>query len=114
MLRPRRREAEAITSSNDALSSSSETETAKPCSETVMLYCDAVSAAVCMRTPSTSGVALGRLLYRMKLTVRPGATPSSVFLTANCSNRRIGIAWKRISLDQMVCTACVSWALEPG
>lgn len=31
---------------------------------------------------------------RMKLMVSPGWTPSSVFLTANCSNRRIGMDWK--------------------
>ena len=29
-------------------------------------------------------------------------TPNSVFLTANCSKRRFGIAWNRISFDQMV------------
>ena len=90
-------------SSKEALSSSSETATAKPCSATVMAYWLAVMAWVFMRTPSTSGPAgTGRLLYRMKLTVRPGMVPSSVFFTANCSKRRTGIDWKRISFDQMV------------
>ena len=50
-------------SSNDALSSSSDTATANPCSWTVMAYWFAVIACVFMRTPSISGPdGIGRLL----------------------------------------------------
>ena len=64
-----------MTSSNEALSSSSVTATALPCSVTVIWYWLAESAAVSMRTPSVSASRRRidrRLLYRMKLTVRPG------------------------------------------
>ena len=39
-------------------------------------------------------------------------TPSSVFFTANCSKRSTGIAWNRISFDQMIWIAGVR-AVEP-